>query len=122
MSIEQRAHEAAMAHLASLGVRGSQEAADAYQAVYQALAPSASAGKIQTDAIYLEVLYQQGMRQANNLDIALNEQLRIDNNYLGMRAKVAEQEKKSAHLGNICNMAVCAMGGFAVAMILVWLK
>lgn len=122
ISIEQRAHEAAMAHLSSLGVIGSQEAADAYQHVYDSMleadmsASIARCGgyhKAVESAIDMARLHEQGMAAMEMMG------LRMETARLKDELKAALNRDPVIH---ITNMTVCAMGGFALAMILVWLK
>lgn len=122
MNIEQRAHQAAIAHLSSIGISGSEDAAKAYQSVYEAIVEADMAASLARcggyqksldDALYLDRIAQGGIMQS------LSYELRMENNRLKDEIKAA---KKRDPVMECTNIAVYGFIGFTLGIFLMWLK
>lgn len=122
MSIEQRAHEAAMAHLAALGMQGSDEAANAYQGVYESIIAADMAASIERcggyqkaveRAVDMAKLHEQGMAAMSMME------LRAERNRL--KDQIEDSKKNGREVWWAENFSFATVGAILGALAM-WLK
>jgi len=122
IKIEQRAHDAAMAHLVVLGAQGSDDATNAYQGVYESIIAADMAANIERcgghqkaveKAVDMARLHEQGLAAVSMME------LRIERNRL--KDQIEDSKKNDGVTRWAENLSFAAIGAI-LGELAMWLK